>query len=129
LERISNSTHLILEFLKNHPCIDRIYYPFLKDHPQSGLAEKQMQKGSGLFTIKTRTEDTVAIENFCNALSYWRMAVSWGGYESLVIPSCTFVRPGLYTALPANLIRFSVGLEEPEALIADLDRCLSLLDS
>jgi cystathionine beta-lyase/cystathionine gamma-synthase len=55
------------------------------------------------------------------------MAVSWGGYESLIIPSCTFVKPGLYSSLPDNLIRFSVGLEDLDVLIQDLEKGLSLL--
>jgi cystathionine beta-lyase/cystathionine gamma-synthase len=127
MERISNTTKDIIAFLDVHPKVKKIFYPFHTGHPQFELAQRQMKQGSGLFTIQTETEDVNAIERFCNALTYWRMAVSWGGFESLIIPSCTFVRPGLYSALPANLIRFSVGLEEPNSLINDIKKRLELL--
>jgi cystathionine beta-lyase/cystathionine gamma-synthase len=55
------------------------------------------------------------------------MAVSWGGFESLIIPSCTFVRPGLYSSLAPTLIRFSVGLEDAETLIHDIEKNISRL--
>jgi len=120
LDRVSRSTKMILDFLGKHPAVEKVYHPFLPENDQYDLAQKQMVHESGLITIQTVTRNTKAIEDFCNSLTYWRMAVSWGGYESLIIPSCTFVRPGLYTSFPDNLIRFSVGLEDPEVLIQDL---------
>lgn len=127
MDRVSKSAGKIVEYLSEHPKIRKIYYPFHPEHPQLELAKQQMKACSGLFTVQLQSEDIPSIERFCNTLTYWRMAVSWGGYESLIIPSCTFVRPGLYSSLPANLVRFSVGLENPDALINDLEKCLSLL--
>jgi cystathionine beta-lyase/cystathionine gamma-synthase len=127
MERISRTTELLIRYLSDHPKVAKIYYPFYPGHPQHRLAISQMSHCSGLFTIQTITEDESAIEKFCNNLVYWKMAVSWGGFESLIIPSCTFVRPGLYSTLPANLNRFSVGLEDPDALICDLEKRLDLL--
>ncbi len=127
MERTSRTTEAIISFLAKHPKVKMLFYPHHCSHPQHELAFRQMKKGSGVFTIQTVTEDVDKIERFCNSLTYWRMAVSWGGFESLVIPSCTFVRPGLYTGLPINLIRFSVGLEEPESLINDLEKCMQFL--
>jgi cystathionine beta-lyase/cystathionine gamma-synthase len=126
MEHVSNATQRIIDYLKTQPKVLRIYYPFLPENEQYELSKKQMLKGSGLFTIEVDSS-VEAIESFCNHLIYWRMAVSWGGFESLVIPSCTFVRPGLYSTLPANLIRFSVGLEDAETLIRDIDKNLMLL--
>lgn len=127
MDWINRSTELIISYLQSHPGVNSIFYPHSPDHPQSELAESQMRKGSGLFTIQTKTEDISKIESFCNSLKYWKMAVSWGGFESLIIPSCTFVRPGLYSTLPSNLIRFSVGLEDPKSLISDLEQALDIL--
>jgi len=127
MDRVSRTTEQVITFLYSHPKVKQVFYPFHVAHPQYELARKQMKKGAGLFTIQTVTEDTTSIERFCNSLEYWRMAVSWGGFESLIIPSCTFVRPGLYSSLPANLLRFSVGLEDPESLIHDLEKSLALL--
>jgi len=126
MEHVSNATQRIIAYLKSQPKVLRIYYPFMPENEQYELSKKQMAKGSGLFTIEVDSS-VEAIESFCNHLIYWRMAVSWGGFESLVIPSCTFVRPGLYSALPVNLIRFSVGLEDADTLIQDIDRNMKFL--
>ncbi|HOW31798.1 MAG TPA: PLP-dependent aspartate aminotransferase family protein [Bacteroidales bacterium] len=117
----------VIDFLKNSGIVRKIYYPFMNDNPQFETVSRQMVKGSGLFSVELLTGNIEAIERFCNSLTYWRMAVSWGGFESLIIPSCTFVKPGLYSSLPANMIRFSVGLESAEVLIADLKDHMHLL--
>lgn len=127
MAHITYSAEKIINHLSMQKAVRRLYYPGSASDPQQELAVKQMKHSSGLFTIQTRTEDIGKIEKYCNELTYFRLAVSWGGYESLVIPSCTFIRPGLYQALPSNLIRFSVGLEEPEELIADLMKNIDLL--
>lgn len=126
LEHVSRVTAEIIKYFKSQPKVKKIYYPLLPENDQYELAKLQMKKGSGLFTIEVDS-DTNAIERFCNSLTYWRMAVSWGGFESLIIPSCTFVRPGLYNSLPPTLIRFSVGLEDSETLISDIDKNIGIL--
>jgi len=126
MEHVSSVTLKIISYLKTQAKVTRIYYPMLPENGQFDLATSQMSKGSGLFTIEVNSS-TDAIESFCNSLIYWRMAVSWGGFESLIIPSCTFVRPGLYSTLPPTLIRFSVGLEDAETLIGDIDQHMNLL--
>jgi cystathionine beta-lyase/cystathionine gamma-synthase len=127
MERISNSATRIINFLEQKSQVKQTFYPFSKQNPQFELARKQMTSGSGLFTIQLQTEDAHLIEDFCNKLTCWRMAVSWGGHESLIIPSCSFIRPGAENKLPSNLIRFSVGLEDPEMLIEDLNKNLNAL--
>jgi cystathionine beta-lyase/cystathionine gamma-synthase len=124
MEHISKSTRQIVNYLENHPKISKIYYPFASGNPQKELAEKLIVKGSGLFSIETVTNDTSAIESFCNKLKYFSLAVSWGGHESLVIPAFIFSDSGQPTYLNDNMIRFSIGLEETEVLIADLDNAL-----
>ena len=126
MQHVSQVTHEVISYLKSQSKVTRIYYPFLQESPQFELAKTQMKKASGLFTISVDSTPK-AIEQFCNSLTYWRMAVSWGGFESLVIPSCTFVRPGLYSSLPPTLIRFSVGLEDAETLIQDIDKSMKYL--
>ncbi len=126
MTHVSNVTQRIISYLKTQPKIIQIYYPVLPENEQYELSERQMQKGSGLFTVEVDSS-IEAIESFCNNLTYWRMAVSWGGFESLVIPSCTFVRPGLYSSLSPKLIRFSVGLEDAETLIQDIEKSINLL--
>jgi cystathionine beta-lyase/cystathionine gamma-synthase len=53
------------------------------------------------------------------------MTVSWGGYEALMFPVCAVYPAGAPPGLPLSLVRLSIGLEEPEVLIADLDQALA----
>ncbi len=126
MEHVSRATNQIFTWLKTQHKITRIYYPFDPENAQFELSQKQMKKGQGLFTVEIDSS-AEKIEEFCNSLTYWRMAVSWGGFESLIIPSCTFVKPGLYSTLSSRLIRFSVGLESADVLIRDIDNNMHLL--
>ncbi len=126
MEHVSRVTQQIIAYFKTQACVTRIFYPVQPGNAQYELSLRQMKKGSGLFTIEVNST-VEKIEKFCNNLVFWRMAVSWGGFESLIIPSCTFVRPGLYSSLPPTLIRFSVGLEDAETLIHDIDQNIKFL--
>lgn len=123
MERICASSEKLLNYFRQSDLIEKIYYPQIFTSGQKDIVDKQMQKATGLFTVQTKTKNTEAIISFCNSLIYWKMAVSWGGYESLVIPSCIFTGGHL----PSNLIRFSVGLESADALIQDIDHNINKL--
>ena len=126
VERSSRSAQKIVAHFENHPKITKMIYPFSKSFPQNHLAKKQMKQPGGLFTISLKTDSVDVIENFCNSLKRFLMAVSWGGHESLVIPTCATIKKGDYN--PANidhkLIRFYIGLEDPDLLIADIEQAL-----
>ncbi|HYC41294.1 MAG TPA: PLP-dependent aspartate aminotransferase family protein [Chitinophagaceae bacterium] len=130
LERISNSTRLVLEFLRGHQAIESVLFPLHPDFPQYELARKQMNGACGLLTIILRRKTAAQIERFCESLRHIRMAVSWGGHESLVIPKLAGI--GAADFDPANrehlYIRLYVGLEEPEYLIADLRQALEKIE-
>jgi len=120
------STKVITAWLQKHPKVDKVIWPFLVDFKQSALAQKQMQGCGGLFSFTLKNSSVANIESFCNSLQHILMAVSWGGHESLIIPSIAGIRAADYD--PANerhqLIRMYVGLEEPQYLIADLEQAL-----
>ena len=86
--------------------------------------QKQFSGSSGLFSFILDGD----ARSFCDALRLFLIGVSWGGHESLVFPAAAArpessgddVRPDL----PANLVRLSVGLEDPEDLWADLEQAL-----
>jgi cystathionine beta-lyase len=131
MERISNSTAKVIDFLKVHPKISRIFYPFLESFPQYDLARKQMKNGAGLFTVKLNVKNIEQVEKFCDKLKRFLLACSWGGYESLVFPSCVFHKSSnkiTLSEIPFDLIRFYIGLEEPGLLIDDLEQALSELN-
>ena len=121
LKQSSESTVKIIEFLQNSPKVERIWYPFHQDNPQLDLARRQMKMPMGMFTIALRNRDPRSIKNFCEALQYFLIAVSWGGHESLIMPKCAFVGED---DPQVNMIRVYVGLEEAEVLMADLERAL-----
>jgi cystathionine beta-lyase/cystathionine gamma-synthase len=125
MAKVTETTLEVVNFLENHPKVEKVYYPFSASHPQYELAKKQMRKGGGQFSIALKTNELAAIELFCDSLKRFLMAVSWGGYESLIFPACTAYRATTaYSEIPINVIRFYIGLEEPKILIEDLAQAL-----
>lgn len=123
LEKITSNTKRVLAFLKNHEKVEEIIFPFDKDFPQYDLAKKQMRGACGLFSFYIKAGTMKEIENFCEGLKHILLAVSWGGYESLIIPGCASIKPEEFD--PNNkdhrIIRMFVGLEDPEYIIEDLE--------
>ena len=129
LERISRTTKEVIAFLKSHPRVDKMIFPFDESFPQYQLAKEQMSGACGLITITLKNGTMDAITKFCESLKHILMAVSWGGHESLVIPKCAGILPGDFD--PDNIehqyIRIYTGLEEPGYLIDDLKQALDSL--
>lgn len=126
LQRVCDSTKVIVNFLANHPRVERVLFPFHPSFPQYDLAKKQMLDAGGLFSIVLKAKSLEEVERFCNSLKHFFLAVSWGGHESLVIPSIVGFPVTDFDAANPNhrLIRFYVGLEDPNYLIADLKQAL-----
>jgi cystathionine beta-lyase/cystathionine gamma-synthase len=130
VKRSDESAKKIVEYLKLHPKINKVIYPFSDDFPQLELAKKQMKGCGGLFTIDLKAETKEEVLKFANAVNKFLIAVSWGGYESLMIPSIAFHdMPGVEDSpIPWTYVRLYVGLEDPEYLIADLSQALEKMD-
>jgi cystathionine beta-lyase/cystathionine gamma-synthase len=124
MERHAKTAKTLITFLENHPKISKIFYPYSESFPQYDLAKKQMKQGGGLFSILLKTKDIKKIESFCNSLKHFQLAVSWGGYESLVFPVCTFANDERFSELPINLVRLYAGLENEQLLMDDLKQAL-----
>jgi cystathionine beta-lyase/cystathionine gamma-synthase len=126
IDRITRSTADVVNFMKQHPKVESIIFPFDESFPQYALAKQQMKGACGLFTFIPKTYKMDSIVRFCESLRHIMMAVSWGGHESLMIPKCAGIRPTDFD--PANpehrYIRMYVGLEDPEYLIMDLEQAL-----
>ncbi|HEY0180907.1 MAG TPA: PLP-dependent transferase, partial [Dokdonella sp.] len=131
MERIAATTREVLAFLEAHPRVRRVYSPHAAANPQLGLGERQLRGASGLLTIDLDVDGVAAVERFCDALQRFLMTVSWGGYESLAFPVCAVfpadapLRSG--SGVPLSLVRLSIGLEDADVLIADLDAALARL--
>jgi cystathionine beta-lyase/cystathionine gamma-synthase len=127
LERISATTAKVVDYLKNHPQVEEVIFPFDPAFSQYDLARKQMTGACGLVTIVMKAEKMEQIVTFCESLRHILMAVSWGGHESLAIPRCASLLPENFDAgsREHKMIRFYVGLEDAEYLIADFDQAFN----
>jgi methionine-gamma-lyase len=132
MERHNKNGMVIAKFLKNHPKIEKVYYPGLEDHPQHEIAKKQMKGFGGMiaFEVKGGMEaGKLLIEN----LKLIILAVSLGGVESLIEQASTMTHTmvsrekRLESGISDGLIRLSVGLEATEDLIKDLEQALALI--
>ncbi|MBQ2277981.1 MAG: PLP-dependent transferase, partial [Clostridia bacterium] len=107
----------VVEFLENHPMVEKVFYPGSKTYEQPELFKKYMTGTNGLlsFLPKGTKEDAQA---FVGRLHFFQNGVSWGGFESLAL----FLH---YDEPLENLVRLHIGLENPDTLIADLDQALN----
>lgn len=127
LDRISQSTRKVIAYLQQHPMVEEVIFPLDEGFAQYELARKQMTGACGLLTIVMRAKKMDEIVTFCESLRHIMMAVSWGGYESLAIPRCASVQPDQFDAAEREhrMIRFYVGLEEPDYLVADIEQAFA----
>ena len=130
LEKISQTTREVLAFLKKHPLIEEVIFPLDPDFLQYELALRQMDGASGLISFFVKMDTVERIEQFCNSLKHIRMAVSWGGHESLIIPKCAGMKRDDFRAEEKmhRMLRLYVGLEEPDYLIKDLSQALDNME-
>jgi cystathionine gamma-synthase len=105
-----------------HPLIGEVLYPGLESHPGHAVAARQMTGGfGGMLSIRVRGGERAAIATAAR-VELWKRATSLGGVESLLEHRASVEGPN--TPCPPDLLRLSVGLEDPDDLYADLDRAL-----
>jgi cystathionine beta-lyase/cystathionine gamma-synthase len=129
MERHCTSALKIAQWLERHPKVKRVYYPGLESHPQHALAKKQMRAFGGM--ISAELEGTLDdARRFLERCRLFALAESLGGVESLIehpaIMTHGSVPPEVRAMLGIGdtLVRLSVGIEEPDDLIADLAAAL-----
>ena len=129
MERHCASAHKIAEWLERHPKVRRVFYPGLASHPQHALARKQMRAYGGMISAELNgTLDDA--RRFLERCQLFALAESLGGVESLIehpaIMTHGSVPPDVRATLGISetLVRLSVGIEEPDDLIADLAAAL-----
>jgi cystathionine beta-lyase len=126
MQRVAETTPRVVEFLRTHPRVEQVLYPFAPDFPQYELARQQMKRPTGQFSLRLKAQNIEEVEAFCNRLRYFTLACSWGGHESLIFPTAALIDSLNYagSTVPWNNIRFYVGLEEADVLIGDLRQAL-----
>ncbi len=123
LEKIMATTQTIINYFKTNNKVEEVIFPFDDAFPQLELAHQQMSGACGLLTIVLKDIDLPGIEKFCHTLKHFKMAVSWGGHESLVIPRCVGIKISAFNnqLKEHRMLRFYIGLESAEYLINDLE--------
>ena len=123
LERHYRSGLAVARWLETRPEVLRIIHPAMESHPGHALWKRDFTGACGLFSIVLKPVPQQAVHAFLDALELFGIGVSWGGYESLAIPfDCTPVRTATRWQPGGPTIRFHIGLEAVDDLIADLER-------
>lgn len=123
----------VAEFLEKHPKIEKVMHPGLKSFPQYNLGKKQMSGYSGLFAFEIKSDNLENIKNFVNSLKYFSIGVSWGGHESLIYaPAISYLKElpieqFKNMGISLGTMRVSIGLEDSEDLIEDLEYALKYI--
>ena len=120
----------VAEFLEQHPGVDKVYYPGLKTHPNHSIAKKQSRGFGGVvsFTLQNDTEE--AATRFVTSTNLFKLAESLGGVKSLLCHPASMTHKSIpaekrrASGVADSLIRLSIGLEEVEDLIDDLENAL-----
>ena len=122
VERACRSAQRIAERLEANPHVAAVLYPGLPRHPGHDIAARQMTGGfGGMLSIRVRGGEAAAIAAAAR-LCVWKRATSLGGVESLVEHRASI--EGANSPVPPDLLRLSVGIEDPDDLIADLEAAL-----
>src|SRR5262249_30059777 len=110
----------ITEWLHARPEVERVLYPALPDDPGHKIWKRDFKGASGLFGVELKPCSPAALSAFFDHMQLFGMGWSWGGYESLIVPSHP-TRTAKKLNLKGPLIRLHAGLENADDLIADLD--------
>jgi cystathionine beta-lyase/cystathionine gamma-synthase len=115
----------VATYLENHPKVISVNYPAIKSHPQYELGRKQMSGYSSVFGFEIDT-CREGIERFINNLKYFALGSSWGGFESIISPLVCgrSDQEVLDAGYSTKYLRISIGLENADELIEDLDNAL-----
>ncbi len=122
----------IVDYLVTQPLVKKLYYPGLVDHPGHEIAKRQ-QKGFGAMISFELEGDETSIQRFLSGLELFTLAESLGGVETLISHAATMTHAGMsleartLAGITPNLLRISVGIEDSQDLIADLDHAFQVV--
>ncbi len=126
MERHAENAMVILEFLEEHPKVGQLIYPFHSSHPQHHIAKQQMKNGGGMISFIMRGGRDAAIKVVENT-KIFTLAESLGGVESLIEVPAAMTHlsvAGSQLEVDPGLVRLSVGIENKDDLIEDLEQAL-----
>lgn len=123
----------VAEFLEKHPAVDKVYYPGLKTHPNHKIAQKQSKGFGGIVSFNLKEDTIEAAGAFVTFTQLFKLAESLGGIKSLISHPATMTHKSIpaekrrAAGVSDSLIRLSIGLEEAEDLLQDLQTALDAL--
>ncbi len=128
LERHYRSGLAVARWLEQRPEVLRLLHPALESHPGYALWKRDFTGACGLFSVVLKPVPQKAVYAFLDTLDLFGIGASWGGFESLAIPfDCTAARTATRWAPGGPTVRFHIGLEAVEDLLADLERGFAAL--
>lgn len=131
MQRHCENAMAVAKFLSDHPAIDKLYYPGLESHPGHKIAKKQMRGFSGMVSFTLKKDTVKAAHEILAKCKVFSLAESLGGVESLIGHPATMTHASIpenkrkQSGVVDSLIRLSVGVEDIEDLIADLEQALA----
>jgi cystathionine gamma-lyase len=131
MERHCLNGRKIAEYLKQHPKIGKVYWPGFPDHPNHAIAKKQMSDFGGMLSFTLKDDSMEKANKLMVSVELFSLAESLGGVESLINHPATMTHASipkeerLASGLVDSLIRLSIGVEDHEDLIADLEQALA----
>ncbi|WKN41611.1 trans-sulfuration enzyme family protein [Tunicatimonas pelagia] len=126
----NRNAQAIAEFLQQHPAVNQVHYPGLADHPGHETAKQQMQGFGGMLSFEPRVDGSDGAERLMRQLKIITPAISLGGIESLVCAPAKTSHIKLsaeerrLVGVSDELLRISVGIEDTEDLVEDLQQAL-----
>jgi cystathionine gamma-synthase len=128
MDRHSENAQAVAEFLAGHPAVERVFYPGLADHPGHDVAKRQMRGYSGMVSFTVKGDVNTALE-VARGTRIFQLAESLGGVESLIEHPGQMTHAsvaGTGAEVEDTLIRLSVGIENRDDLLHDLEQALKV---
>jgi len=123
LARHQENALRLARWLRERPEVAEVLYPALPDDPGHALWARDFRGASGLFGVVLRPAPKAAVAAMLDGLELFALGYSWGGYESLILPTDPArLRTATRWDKPGPSLRVHAGLEDPDDLIADLER-------
>jgi len=120
----------IANYLRNHPKVGKVYWPGFEDHPNYSIAKKQMRGFGGMVSFELKDESAEELKRVVSSTKIIALAESLGGVESLINHPATMTHASIpreeriKNGLKDSLIRLSIGIEDADDLIDDLQQAI-----
>ena len=131
MERHCINGKRIAEFLKAHPKVGRVYWPGFSDHPNHAIAKSQMKDFGGMLSFTLKDDSIEKAHTLMKSVELFALAESLGGVESLINHPASMTHASipkeerLKSGLVDSLMRLSIGVEDADDLISDLEQALT----